>query len=520
MIHISHRTKSVVVPFRDDVFNLFPHSKRFSWEGADCLVLPHGIDETTMLRNLEIHIPAPIIEHYDFPSADRKRPFDKQVLTAASMVMNPYSYVLNSMGTGKTKAAIWAFDYLRSIGRANKMLVVAPLSTLNFTWAREIFNTIPTMSVGVLTGSKARRTRILKENHDIYIVNHDGIKVMFDQLMQRGDIDTICFDEAAAYRNARADRSKAARKLTERRKYVWAMTGSPTPSAPVDAFGLARLITPATAPRSWTSFRTETMLQVSQFKWVPRADAAEIVSRVLQPAVRYTLEDITELPALIIRDVECGMGPRQLATYEALRDHASALLREGAITAANGGVVFSKMLQASIGWIYDNDHNVIELDNKERCDALLELVDAAERKVIVFSPFKSATAGIEKIFAKDGIDFATVTGDTPHGRRTDIFSAFQGTDKYRVLNAHPECMSHGLTLTAADTIIWFGPVTKLETYEQANARITRVGQAHKQQVIRLVSTSAERMLYKRLAQKEDLQHSVLDMIAELTGDRK
>jgi len=214
------------------------------------------------------------------------------------------------------------------------------------------------------------------------------------------------------------------------------------------------------------------------------------------------------------------MGPRQLATYEALRDHASALLREGAITAANGGVVFSKMLQASIGWIYDNDHNVIELDNKERCDALLELVDAAERKVIVFSPFKSATAGIEKIFAKDGIDFATVTGDTPHGRRTDIFSAFQGTDKYRVLNAHPECMSHGLTLTAADTIIWFGPVTKLETYEQANARITRVGQAHKQQVIRLVSTSAERMLYKRLAQKEDLQHSVLDMIAELTGDRK
>ena len=52
------------------------------------------------------------------------------------MVMNPRSYVLNSMGTGKTKACIWAFDYLRSIGRAQRMLVVCPLSTMDFTWAR------------------------------------------------------------------------------------------------------------------------------------------------------------------------------------------------------------------------------------------------------------------------------------------------------------------------------------------------------------------------------------------------
>jgi SNF2 family DNA or RNA helicase len=473
-----------------------------------------------MLRNLDIHVPAPITEHYNFPSADNKRPFDKQVLTAASMVMNPRSYVLNSMGTGKTKACIWAFDYLRSIGRAQRMLVVAPLSTLNFTWAREIFQTFPMSRVKVLTGTRERRLKLLAEDADIYIINHDGTKVVFDELMKRRDIDVICFDEVAAYRNARAERSKAALRLADRRSYVWGMTGSPTPSAPTDAYGLARLITPLSAPRSWTHFRVETMVQVSQFKYVARNDAAQTVAKLLQPAVRYTLDDITELPPVVVRDVEVQIGKRQHAVYQQMKDHASVMMKEGTITAANGGVVFSKMLQASLGWVYDNDGKTVALDNQDRIDALIDLVESAERKVIVFSPFKSATAGISGALKKEGIDFAEITGDTPHGRRTEVFNAFQGTSKYRVLNAHPECMSHGLTLTAADTIIWFGPVTKLETYEQANARITRVGQAHKQQVIRMVGTPAERLLYKRLAAKEDLQHNILNLLAEITGDQR
>jgi len=214
------------------------------------------------------------------------------------------------------------------------------------------------------------------------------------------------------------------------------------------------------------------------------------------------------------------LGPKQKQVYDALRDHAAALLKEGTITAANGGVVFSKMLQASIGWVYgDLDRQVHTLDNKDRLDALMDIIDSADQKVLVFSPFKSATHGIAEVLKREGIDHATVTGDTPAGERSQIFSAFQGSDKYKIINAHPECMSHGLTLTAADTVIWFGPVTKLETFEQANARITRVGQTHKQQIIRMVSTPVEKMVYRRLAMRHDMQDSVLDLLAELTtGD--
>ena len=516
-ILISHLTKSVVLKYDDRLKALFPHAHRFEWEGDEMIALPHGIDETKMLRNLDLPVPAPIVEHYPFPSADGKRPFAKQVLTAASMIMNPRSFVLNGMGTGKTKAALWAYDYLRSLNHVKRMLVVAPLSTLNFTWAKEIMQTLPHLKVIVLTGTKEKRLKLLAEKADIYIVNHDGAKVIHDALMLRHDIDVICFDEAAAYRSARIDRSKLARKLVVNRKYVWGMTGSPTPTDPTDAYGLAHLIVPHTAPRSWVQFRHDTMLQINQFKWVARKDSHETVARVLQPSVRYSLDEIVELPQLIERDIEVEQGPRQQAAYAKLKEEAAVMLKEGTVTAANGGVKFSKMLQVSLGWIYDDRHNAILLDPVSRLQTLLDIIQSAERKVIVFSPFKSATQGISRLLTHDKYDFAEVTGDTPHGQRTDIFNAFQGTDKYRVLNAHPECMSHGLTLTAADTIVWYGPVTKLETYEQANARIRRVGQAHKQQVIRLIGTQAERLMYQRLAGRQNLQDSILDLLAELTG---
>lgn len=529
MIHISHPTRSVAVPWRADIAAILPH-QRFSWEGKDMMGIYHGIDETLLLRNLNLPIPSPIIEHYSFPSVDGRKAFDKQVLTSSSMVMNPHSYVLNGMGTGKTKSAIWAFDYLKREGKANRMLVVAPLSTLHFTWEKEIMMTIPTLRTVVLSGSAERRKKLLAQDYDIYIVNHDGLNVIRHELCEvvkkyqpqakRLDIDVVCFDEAAVYRNARALRSQVARNVTVGRKYVWAMTGSPTPSSLTDAFGLAWLVNPATAPRSFVQFRQDLMVQVNQFKWVPKKDGADQVAKLLQPAVRYSLDEVTELPPLIIHDPQqVDMSKLQRETYEQLRNYAAAKLKEGNINAVNGAALYSKLLQASIGWIYDNDHNAIYLDAQPRIDALLDIIEAAERKILLFSPFTSVTLGLQQVLEHHKIDAAMVYGDTPPSERNKIFNDFQHTDKYRVLNAHPECMSHGLTLTAADTIIWFGPVSKLETYEQANARITRVSQVHKQQVIRLVATPAERRLYTRLASKQDMQNDVLGLLKTITEEK-
>jgi SNF2 family DNA or RNA helicase len=517
MIHISHQHQAVVLPSRPDLLALFPHAVKLQYNGLDMLALPHGIDETRLLRNLQLDVPAPVVEHYKFPHMNPSlRPFDKQVLTTALITMNPRSYVLNKMGTGKTLAAIWAYDYLHGRGLAKKMLVAAPLSTLDFVWAREVRSSLHNVRVQILDGDKERRLKRLRQDADIYIINHDGMEVIEKELLARYDIDTFCIDELAVFRNARADRSKCARRIMEHKRWGWGMTGSPTPTAPTDAFGLAKLMTPERAPRSFTQFRQDTMVQVSQFKWLPRADAAETVARLLQPSVCFTLDDVTELPPLIERELEVEQGVRQKAVYKELVNQAAVLLKEGQVTAANGGIVMNKLLQVSGGYVYMDDGRVASLDNDARLETVLELVQETERKIIVFSPYKHMNAGISAFLTHKKISHATVNGDVSPSERGEIFNLFQNTDKYKVLNAHPACMAHGLTLTAADTIVWFGPIPSLETYEQANARIRRVGQTAKQQVFKLWGTPAERAMYKRLDQRQDMQDNVLDILADIT----
>src|SRR5690606_30404169 len=93
-------------------------------------------------------VPAPILTHYDWPG--QWKPFDAQKQTAGLLTMNKRAYVLNSMGTGKTSSALWAWDYLYGAGLAGKLLVVAPLSTLRFTWAAEVFRTLSHRKVSVV----------------------------------------------------------------------------------------------------------------------------------------------------------------------------------------------------------------------------------------------------------------------------------------------------------------------------------------------------------------------------------
>jgi len=141
---------------------------------------------------------------------------------------------------------------------------------------------------------------------------------------------------------------------------------------------------------------------------------------------------------------------------------------------------------------------------------------STDRKVIVFVPFVHALDGIRKRLDDEGMDVATVSGATPKSDRDQLFNVFQNTSKVRVLVAHPQCMSHGLTLTAADTIIWFAPTTSLEIFEQANARIRRVGQKHKQQILMFQSTKAERQMYARLRAKQKVQNTLLEMFSDAT----
>jgi SNF2 family DNA or RNA helicase len=448
---------------------------------------------------------------YDYANGT---PFDVQRTTVELLTENVRAYVLSSMGTGKTKCVCWAYDYLRRVNSAKKMLVVCPLSTMRFTWGREIFMTIPGYKTAILHGSRDKRHALLADpTVDIYIVNHDGLAIIADAVAKRDDIDVICLDELATYRN-RTKKTKVAEALCRTKNIVWGLTGAPTPNAPTDVWNQAKIITPTNVPKYFSAFRDATMVRINQFKWVPKRESTKVAMAALQPSVRFTLDDIMELPPFISRVVDVEMGPKQEKVYNMVRRDMQAALAAGTIKAANAGAVMSKLLQVSCGWVYLEDGSVLSLDNDRRNNTLLDLVESTDRKVIVFAPFRHALAGIEKVLTRADISNSTVSGETGLGERDRIFKAFQFEDHPKVLIAHPQCVSHGITLTAADTIIWYAPIPSLEVYDQANARIRRVGQKHKQQFLHMQATAVEKHIYNLLMRKLVVQDELLKMLEE------
>jgi SNF2 family DNA or RNA helicase len=515
-VKVSPRHRLVGVPYAENIANLFPVAKQMEFGGTPHILLPHQPMETFLLRRLGYDVPSPILTHYDWSGG---KPFASQKSTAALLTLEQRAYVLNGMGTGKTKSALWAFDYLKSNNACGKMLVSAPLSTLNFTWAREIFNTLPHRKCVVLHGTKKQRLdKLADPDADIFIINHDGHKVILNELIARADINVLCIDELAVFRNGGSSRMRDMKKLADRMQFVWGMTGSPIPTSPTDAWAQARLVTPTRVPKFFGRYREDLMTKATAFKWVPKHDAVDKAFATLQPAVRFTLDDVTELPECVERTVDVEMGPKQEKIYKALKAQCYAAVQSQEITAANAGAVMMKLLQVSTGWVYDKNRNIVSLDNNKRLEALVDAINATDRKVLVFAPFKHALGGISAALTSESIEHACVDGDTPAGERAQVFNLFQNTQKYRVIVAHPQCLAHGITLTAADTVIWFAPVTSLEIYDQANHRIRRVGQHHKQLVLHLQSTPVEKRIYTMLQQKQNVQSKLLRLFEEHTDE--
>lgn len=480
------------------------------------LTLEHTPRTTIPLRAMGFDAPASVALNYDWCGG---RPFDIQVRTVESMTENPRSYVLNSMGTGKTRCALWAFDYLKKLGIAKKMIVVCPISTMHFTWGAEILKATPHLRWSVLYGTADKRKKLLADDSiDIYIINHDGLAVIQKEVLARKDIDVLLLDELAVYRN-KTNRTKVCKLVADTMSIVWGMTGSPMPNFVTDIWNQIRIITPYKVPKYFSHLRDELMFRVSPFKWVNKPGAIDKAFNYFQPSVRYTLDDITELPeANVPPPIQTDLGKEQRRIYDSLRRHATVLIKAGEINALNAGVLMSKLLQVSCGWLYDSKRNIYRLDGDARLDALTDIIDAAAGKVIVFVNFLHALHGVHEHLLASGRSAHVIHGLVSPRDRNKIFNIFQNTDDRSPLLAFPKCISHGITLTSADTVVWFGPPLSAEQYDQGNARIRRVGQTRKQLFAHLSSTPIEKQVYNLLTSRLLQQDSFLHLLEDASWD--
>ena len=502
----------------DRITNVIPSAKQFTVKGVPYVAVPHKLVETRVLRNLGYEPPAPIREYYDWPG--RFKPFDAQREAAAFLSMYDRAFNLSELGTGKSLASLWAYDYLRSIGHLNKVLIVSPLSTLERTWADEVFQHFPHLEYAVLHGSKQKRVKLLNTDVDVYIINHDGLQIIEPLLVDRPDIDLIIIDEIAqAARNAGTDRWKAINKVVNRHKIkraCWGMTGTPTPNAPTDAWAQTRLISPNNVPPYFNRFKGQVMKQLSQFTWVPKKEATEIVKDVMQPSVRFTRDECVDLPPLMFETRQVGLTKEQDKAYKEMVARLRTEAEEGEITAVNEAVKMAKLIQIACGVVYTNDKEEVTIPSTPRIEETREIVRAAEGKVIVFVPFVSSVNMVAEELSKD-FTVEVIHGGVKKDERDRIFGSFQKGKDPKVIVAQPAAMSHGLTLTSASTIIWYSCVTSNEVFEQANGRINRPGQKMNNFIIMLEGTPVEKRIYSRLQTKQKMQGALLDEVKANRG---
>jgi len=437
-------------------------------------------------------------------------PFAHQKVTSAFLVERPKAFCFNEQGTGKTASVIWAADYLMNIGVVRRVLVVCPLSIMKSAWQNDLFKFAMHRTCDIAYGDRKKRAKIVNGGAEFVIINFDGLAIVKDEVAN-GGFDLIVIDEASAYKNPTTERWKVMRDLNKTIRGLWMLTGTPAAQSPVDAYGLAKLVNPKGVAPFFGQFRDQVMYKVGMFRWIPRPNAQDTVHSVLQPAIRFEKDQCLDLPEVTHVERDAPLTAQQMKFYRMLKNDMMMKAGGEEISSANAATNLNKLLQISGGAVYTDDKEVVEFDVSNRLQVVLEVIEESSHKVLVFVPFTHTIELLKTYLIKNNIVCEVINGAVPVNRRSSIVDDFQNTDRVKVLIIQPQAASHGLTLTAANTVIWYSPVMSVETYLQANARINRPGQKNAMTIVHVKGSEVEERLYRMLNNNIDNHTKIIDL---------
>lgn len=478
-------------------------------DGIYKVAIEWQLKEAQVLTELRAKdVPSPIKRDYSWTG--KLTPFAHQKETAAFLTLNKKAFCFNEQGTGKTASVIWATDYLMKLGVIKRVLVICPLSIMKSAWQQDLFKFAMHRSCSVAHGSSATRRKILAEGCEFVIINFDGVEVIKEEIKQ-ANFDMIVVDEASAYKNSQTNRWKTLKSIADNVEWLWMLTGTPAAQSPVDAFGLAKLVAPDNVPRYFGQFRDKVMYKATQYIWRPKVDADKTVHKALQPAIRFEKDQCLDLPSVTYVEREAPLTKQQAQYYEILKKQMMLEADGEQVTSVNAATQLNKLLQISGGAVYTDEKEVLEFDVSNRLKIILEVIQESTHKVLVFVPFTHTIDLLHSFLEKNKVTSSIISGKVSLNKRSEIIKDFQEKPDPRVLVIQPQAASHGLTLTAANTIIWYAPVTSVETYLQANARIDRPGQHNPMTVVHIEGSEVERKLYTMLQNNITNHSKIIDL---------
>ncbi len=498
--------KALHLRVRDaDKFNVLPHKHVVPIPGGGFDVyVKWGLDEVRVLRNLGIAgAPSPIKKNYKWPG--RFKPMAHQIETADFSTIHRRCFILSDAGVGKTLSALWAADYLMTLGIVRRVLIVCPVSIMETAWMGDFNQSIIHRSAVIAHNADAKkRIAAVQAGYDFVITNYEGVQIIGHAVRSDKRFDLVIVDEATAYSNPSTQRWKALHGILTPNTMLWMMTGTPAAQSPEQAYGMAKLVNPAGVPLYKGAWKDKVMTKVSTFKWIPKPDAKQTVYAALQPAIRFSKKQCLDLPPVITETREAPLSPQQAKYYKIMKDQMAATAAGERITAVNKGVMIGKLLQISAGSVRTDDGDVVEFDTTPRLRVLLEVLAETSNKFLIFTQYTATINRLNEFLNKNGYRVAVIDGNVPMTKRGETVNKFQHTDELDGLILQPQAASHGLTLTRADNVIFFGPLDSVERYIQGIARSDRKGQtADKVTVTHIQSSPAEQVAFKRLAGRVD-----------------
>jgi len=480
---------------------------------ADVLVY-WGLDEMTRLNQLvsfRNNLPSPIIRDYNWPGL--YTPFKHQKVTSEFLSINRKAFCFNEAGTGKTSSVLWSADYLMNQKEIKRVLIICPLTIMYSAWQGDVFNTCMHRTSAVAHGTAEKRIKIINGEYEFVIINYDGVAVVRDTIEKAG-FDLVVIDEANAYKTPTTARWKTLSKILKPSTRLWMLTGTPAAQSPLDAFGLAKLVCPNRVPKISAAWRDKVMYQVTRFKWVPKRNAKDEIFKALQPSIRYAKADCLDLPDVMYQTRDIPLTPQVEKYYKVLKNDMLIEAAGAQVTAVNAAANVNKLLQISGGAVYTDKKEVVEFDISPRLAALQEVLDETEHKTIIFVPYRHTIEVVSRYLNKNNITNEIINGSVSATERAAIIGRFQTSEDPKTLIIQPQAASHGVTLTAANTVVFWSPVLSVETYLQCIARMDRVGQINKMTVVHLQGSDIERKMYQMLQGKVDMHTKLVDLYKE------
>jgi len=417
------------------------------------------------------------------------------------------------MGLGKTVITLTAVRALLEDFAVSKVLVVAPLRVAATVWAEEAqkWDHLRGLRIVKVLGTMEQREKALKKNAEIYVINRENIPWLVSRqaALKTWPFDMIVLDELSSFKNSRAERFKALRRVLPAVRRIVGLTGTPAPNGLLDLWSQIYLLDRGERlGKTITSYRDRYFIPGHRngmvvYSWVPVAGAPkEIYSRIGDICMSMTAEDYLQMPDRMDITIPIELPEQARKAYETLERDLVLPMQDKAITAQNAAVLAGKLLQLSNGAIYAEGHQWYQVHDT-KLDALEDLIEAANGEpVLVYYGYQHDEERICRRF--------------PQAVPLKGYDEVQrwNAGEIPLMIAHPASAGHGLNLQRGGHIlIWFGLTWSLEQYQQANARLYRQGQEQPVKIYHLVTKGTmDEGVIKILTGKAQRQDALIEAV--------